>query len=77
MVDEKPPADFSTGVYFYPRQKTCFVRSQTTQKTKLMLPEEMGNTITPEGVQTGITKQNLKDIPRRRVTVENRPDVLS
>ncbi len=64
MVNEEPPADSGSGVNFNVGQEAIDMSEETSQELDLMSPEEVGQTMKPEGMKARIAENDLRRASR-------------
>ena len=57
VVDNDTPTDFGGGVDFDARHEAGELREEARARLVALFPEEVGNSVGPQGVKTGITGQ--------------------
>jgi hypothetical protein len=58
-------------------EKTADVGNETGRKTAMVPPEKVGQSVRPQGLQTGVATDNFEYAPGRRVFFKDRSDVFS
>jgi len=53
------------------------VRKETSQELEPVLPEEVGDTVEPQGMESRIAEDNIQRVPRRWIFGENRLNIFS
>jgi hypothetical protein len=77
MVDKEPPANLGSRVNFDACQEAIEVGQETSQESELMSPEEVGETMKPEGVEARIEEDDFQLAPCRGVFGKNRLNIFS
>jgi hypothetical protein len=57
-------------------QETADMRDKTAQEIELALPECMRYPVEDHGVKTGVTEDNLKDTPHRRIPLKDNLEIF-
>jgi len=77
VVDEKTRADPGAGVDLDPGESTHDVGCPTRQDLEPMRPQTMPQPVPPDGVQPGITQQDLQPAARRRIAGQHSVNVAA
>ena len=76
VVDKHASSYIRTGMYLNTCQHSAEVRDQPPQKEQPPSPQSVGHTMHPDGVQARVTEQYFPHGPGRRVSSEDRPNIL-
>jgi len=75
MVDKESLANSGPRMNLNACQEPTDVRKKTSQELEPVMPQEVGETVEPEGVEARIEKDDLQLAPRCGVFGENRSDI--
>ena len=76
VVDEEAPADPCPRVDLNTGEEAIHMREQASSEMKPVPPQEMGDAMKPQGVQSRIAEDDLYDTPCCRVFGKNSPHIL-
>src|SRR5581483_6738907 len=76
VINEKTPADGGAGVNLNLRKETADLRNNPRHERNVPLIKSMREPVGQNGVESGITEEDLDDALRRRVFPENRLDLF-